>query len=74
MEGVPLGLLVLIGLAGLLLLTPGGRALLWGRWGVVEPRSRSRSRAQSQARARGQSARLGGPFRHGGGFSAFGRP
>lgn len=41
-EGVPLGLLILLILAGLILLTPGGRSLLWGRWGIVEPKDSPR--------------------------------
>jgi hypothetical protein len=72
--GIPIGILILLILAGLLLLTPGGRSLLWGRWGMVEPGARQLRSAASQTRDRQRDMRLGGPFRHGGGFSAFGRP
>ncbi len=72
--GLPFGILILLILAGLLLLTPGGRSLLWGRWGMVEPGARRLRSTAPQTRARQGELRLGSPFRHGGGFSAFGRP
>jgi hypothetical protein len=66
-EGIPLGAVILIVLAVIiLLLTPGGRGLLWPRWGMVEPKARSRTQAH-----RGESARLGRPFGHRGEFNGF---
>jgi len=64
MESVPLGVLILLLFAGLILLTPGGRSLLWGRWGIVEPKDSSQAQ-----RRRSPSRRIGNPFgRRFGGF------
>lgn len=66
-EGIPLGAIILIVLAvALLLLTPGGRGLLWARWGTVEPKARSRAPTR-----RAGSSRVGRPFGRGGGFGGF---
>ncbi len=64
--GVPLGLLILAILAGLLLLTPGGRSLLWGRWGTIEWKPQSRTQPR-----RSENTRLGRPFSYGGDFNRF---
>jgi hypothetical protein len=66
-EGIPLGILILLVLAGLLLLTPGGRGLIWARWGSVEPKAQSRRTRSRRSRA----ARLGRPFGRGGEFKGF---
>ncbi len=69
MEGVPIGLVILLFFAGLILLTPGGRSLLWGRWGIVEPKDPSKA-----GRSGRPPARLGNPFgRRFGGFGVGGR-
>ncbi|GEM_PF-3451203 len=69
MEGVPLGILILLIFAGLILLTPGGRALLWGRWGMVQPRDASPGRERRRPGRR--PGPIGGPF--GRRFGSFGR-
>jgi hypothetical protein len=66
-ERIPIGAVILIVLAVIiLLLTPGGRSLLWPRWGTVEPKARSRTQTR-----RSRSARLGRPFGHRGEFNGF---
>lgn len=68
MESVPIGILILLIFAGLILLTPGGRSLLWGRWGMVQPKDSSSRPGRRRTGIR--QSQIGGPF--GRRFGSFG--